>query len=473
MSSLRDRIDMPFQGSCLPKTGALKTARLEKSSKLLERRPSEVVLYGPNFEVTAGHLVAHAQRAANDIPLDAAVVNVCNDRFAFLTGLLAAIIRGQPVLLPANRSPVTVQSLMDLYPRTCLVHDFNAMPELDIRHEVCLSIHPDNLIESEPFPLVSDDQVCVIAFTSGSTALPKANRKLWRTLREGTHINAGPIFGLERGEATIVATVPPQHMYGLETSILAPLFLPVRVSTGRPFFPSDVAAQLEAALPPRLLVTTPIHMRALRNAGISLPPVERVISATAPLSPDLAHWAEATFATEVIEVYGCTETGCLATRRCAREEPWRLFQEFRLNVEAGVGTISGNHLEESVRLEDVLELKPDGRFQIVGRSSDLVNVAGKRGSLAELTMRLHEVPGVRDAVVFVPPSEDHSELDRLCGLVVCDRPVQDVLGDFALSVDPVFLPRPLIGVTSLPRSETGKLDKGALHAMWAEVRPDK
>jgi acyl-coenzyme A synthetase/AMP-(fatty) acid ligase len=142
-------------------------------------------------------------------------------------------------------------------------------------------------------------------------------------------------------------------------------------------------------------------------------------------------------------------------------------------VEGGAGTISADHLEHPVELEDVLETKPDGTFRIVGRSSDIVNVAGKRGSLAELTTRLQEVRGVRDAVVFVPRSVNDSELNRLCGLVVCDRPVKDVLRDFAMFVDPVFLPRPLIDVARLPRSETGKLDRGALDAMWAEVRPDE
>src|SRR3546814_2433166 len=52
-----------------------------------------------------------------------------------------------------------------------------------------------------------------------------------------------------------VATVPPQHMYGMEMSVLLPLLGNVAVHVARPFFPQAVADALAEAKAPRLLVT--------------------------------------------------------------------------------------------------------------------------------------------------------------------------------------------------------------------------
>jgi acyl-coenzyme A synthetase/AMP-(fatty) acid ligase len=440
------------------------------ASPLLERQPAAVLFRGPGSELTAARLLACARELASRLPAGANVINVCQDRFDFTVALLAALSIGRAVLLPANRHPATVQALLDLEHHACLVHDEDAVPDVKAAHLIRAVSLRTGIVEESPVPLIADHQLCVIAFTSGSTGIPKANPKPWQTLRDGARINGERVFGGLGDGATVVATVPPQHMYGLETSILAPMFLPLSVYTSRPFYPADIAAALEAVAAPRILVTTPIHLRALLEAGLRLPEVARVISATAPLAPGLARAAEGSFADEVLELYGCTETGCLASRRCALDEPWQLFPQFSLDPGAGPAVVSAAHLAEAVELNDVLEVSSEGRFRIVGRSSDLLNVAGMRGSLAQLTMQLLAVPGVRDGVVFVPDSGRDAEVGRVAAFVVTDRPVRAVLGELARLVHPVFLPRPLLAVSLLPRLETGKLDHGAISRLWAARR---
>src|SRR3546814_8081818 len=78
------------------------------------------------------------------------------------------------------------------------------------------------------------------------------------------------------------------HMYGMEMSVLLPLLGNVAVHVARPFFPQDVADALAEAKAPRLLVTTPVHLRALVEAGVSLPPMAGIVTATAPLPQPLA-----------------------------------------------------------------------------------------------------------------------------------------------------------------------------------------
>jgi hypothetical protein len=87
---------------------------------------------------------------------------------------------------------------------------------------------------------------------------------------------------------TMVATVPPQHSYGFESTVLLALLGGASFDAGRPFYPADIAQALQAvprAARPGHHALPPEDAAAGRRA---LPPVDLVLSATAPLSPQLA-----------------------------------------------------------------------------------------------------------------------------------------------------------------------------------------
>jgi acyl-coenzyme A synthetase/AMP-(fatty) acid ligase len=100
-----------------------------------------------------------------------------------------------------------------------------------------------------------------------------------------------------------------------------------------------------------------------------------------------------------------------------------------------------------------------------GRNADMVEVGGKRASLADLTRRLMAVPGVTDAVVFQPDAPGGTGVRRLAALVVAEGLTEpEVLAGLAPAVDPVFLPRPVVFVARLPRNEVGKIPRDQLLA---------
>jgi acyl-coenzyme A synthetase/AMP-(fatty) acid ligase len=119
-----------------------------------------------------------------------------------------------------------------------------------------------------------------------------------------------------------------------------------------------------------------------------------------------------------------------------------------------------------VVLADIVELLADGRYRLRGRNTDLLEIAGKRASLGDLTHKLLAVPGVRDGVVFQLDETDAMGVRRIAALVVApDLDAGAILRVLRCEVDPVFLPRPLKRVDALPRSETGKLPRAALLEM--------
>jgi acyl-coenzyme A synthetase/AMP-(fatty) acid ligase len=251
-------------------------------------------------------------------------------------------------------------------------------------------------------------------------------------------------------------------MYGMEMSVLLPLVGGVAVHDARPFFPVDVAAALAASPSPPLLVTTPVHLRAMVESGVALPPLAGIVASTAPLPATLAQAAEAAFGCEVREVFGSTETCILARRRTACEDAWTLLPGIELQPQPDGTQVHAAHLAAPVALADIVELLADGRFRLCGRQSDLVEIAGKRASLGDLTHRLLAIPGVSDAAI-VQLDPDACGVRRLAAMVVApDLDESTVREALRRAVDPVFLPRPLRVVPSLPRNETGKLPRNRL-----------
>ena len=313
-------------------------------------------------------------------------------------------------------------------------------------------------------------RVVLVGYTSGSTGRPTANPKTWGSLLASARLNSAALRATlsargETGMPWILATVPSQHMYGIETTVLLPVLGGMGIHAAHPLYPADIASDLRELPEPRVLVTTPVHLRALLHSGVELPPLGAIVSATASLAPEVARSAEQSYGTTVLEFFGSTETCVIATRRTAHDPAWQPYAGVELVPQAEGTTVSAPWLPGPVVLQDVLELRGDGTFLVVGRNADMVEVAGKRASLADLTLRLMSVPGVTDAVVFQPEAEQPGHVQRLAALAVAEGLTEAaIISTLAPLMDPVFLPRPLLLVERLPRNEVGKLPREQLLA---------
>lgn len=404
--------------------------------------------------VTQAQARASAARLAGALPAASHLVNLCSNRYYFLLAWLAAGARRQVVLLPADQSAGTLASLRAAYPSLAVFDDAR----------VALLLESDSnaaAIESSS----PADRVVALTFTSGSTGQPQAHAKRWRTLARNAQLATQRVLG--GAGAHIIATVPPQHAYGLETSVMSALSAGCVLYDERPFFPQDVKAALEAVPEPRTLVTTPTHLQALHAAGIELPALHNVVSATAPLARDLALELERRWRTTLHEIYGCTEAGIVAWRRTSATDVWRAFDGGRVFTDADGAWYAAPQFDEGIALQDVIEPISDVEFRLRGRATDMIKVAGKRASLAGLTEQLKSIAGVQDAIVFVPDPDA-----RPAALVVApDVSSEHIVAALSERIDPVFLPRPLVRVDALPRNAVGKLPREALLRAIGKLTP--
>lgn len=384
------------------------------------------------------------------------LINLCADRFWFSATMIAAQTNGTANLLPQNHLPYTIEALLNRYSSSVIIYDNDSVdiPKESNFFDVRKLSLDASLSLSTSWP---SKQLCAKVFTSGSTGKPKALDKSWLNLY-GTGLKLSDRFDVKNWQGPILASVPSQHMYGLEMTLMLALASGVQVLQETPFFASDFVA-LSAHHEERLnLVTTPFHLKSLLQSGVdnSLK-FENIVCATAPLDKSLALLAEQTFDCPLFEIYGCSEAGSMATRRPTHEDNWMPLDGFTFGQDNHCFWVDADHLDERVKLEDEIYLHKDGSVSLLGRSSDMLNVGGKRSSIGEITERIRLVESVEDVAVFVPLSKE-----RPAALYVGEISARNLREKLSRLVDPVFIPRPIIKISEIPRLATGKVSKSAL-----------
>jgi acyl-coenzyme A synthetase/AMP-(fatty) acid ligase len=428
--------------------------------------------------VSARRFLADAAAQAALLPAGGAVVNLCVDRYRFAVGFAAALQRGLPSLFPPNAMADTLGRLAARFPGLVALSD-DAAPGDDLPRAPLAAIDGGDDPAADPaMPVLPSSRPAAVLLTSGSTGTPQAHAKDWGTLvrnveaaarRLAERLGRATLEGL-----TLVGTVPAQHSYGFESTVLLAMLGGAAFDASRPFFPADIAAALAAVPRPRALVTTPVHLRALLGSEVALPPVDLVLSATAPLSPQLAQDCERRTGGVLVEIYGCTEAGQVASRRTALGEAWHTFGELEVRavppspaLPEGGFVVQGGHVDVETPLADILELDDARRFRLLGRVNDLIHVAGKRSSLGHLNYHLNSLPGVEDGAFWMPPDVADRVVRPVAFVVAPGLSDAQVLEGLRGRIEPQFLPRRLVRVAALPREATGKLTERALRELAA------
>ena len=451
------------------------------------REPEAIVAWRADGPVTLRRFIAEARRLAAELPRGTWLLNGCGSHYHFALGLVAALIRRQISVLPHSHHAQTLDHLAATHRGLVALVDRGPAPagvpvlRLDAdwsRSEAQISADPGTAQPVVPgFP---EDQVAAILFTSGSTGNPVARPRRWGTIVQSARAEAER-FGFDPHlRCAVLATVPAQHSYGFESAIWLPLISGGILADERPFFPADIFDTLARLPRPRMLVTSPVHLRAITGSTIAAPDCDWVMSATAPLPNALAADAATRLGARVVEIYGSTETGQLASREPLQSEVWETLPGVSLRQtprgshaeDPGTAPVTesfGGHAGDPSPLGDRIELLDAQHFRLLGRLGDLVNVGGRRGSVNAIEQALLSVPGVRDAAVLAQDESEDTRARLSAFVVAPDVDVATITRALRARVEAVFVPRPLHRVDHLPRDGNGKLPRARLLALAAAL----
>nr|WP_318383443.1 AMP-dependent synthetase [uncultured Enterobacter sp.] len=249
-------------------------------------------------------------------------------------------------------------------------------------------------------PLPDLDSHCYVElFTSGSTGQPRRIIKPIARLDCEARLLAARFAGRLAG-CRVVASVVPQHLYGLTFRIFLPMSLGLPLHAAMLYY----AEQL-AALPSShryAFISSPAFLKRLDHQ-LTPPPVAMILSAGGMLP-----WQDVRQTADWLgvwpdEIYGSTETGVLAWRHRLNDDiPWQSFPGVSIVTEGDAFRATSPLIpdENGLLLDDVLHFAADGTFRLAGRRGRVVKIEEKRVSLTEIEQRLLEIDGIREAAAL-------------------------------------------------------------------------
>lgn len=412
--------------------------------------------------LTLGQFQADVNRLTAQLRCDGDTLISCPGRYAFSVGLLASWLSGKTVVLPPNHLDETLQDIRN---------QFNIAFECDADWGRQLPGNDASAAHGSWEPLLSSDIPAVKLFTSGSTGTPKVVIKSVANLLDEAHAIAAE-FNWPDGP--VVAGVPPQHLYGLTFSILLPWVLSKAWVDDLPHYPGDVLQTLQQNNA-KTLISVPAQYQAMLEDGTDLRGI-LCVSAAAPLPVSLARQWQQQHGTDILEIYGSTETGVIGHRRQLSTEAWQAFPQVSLATEQGLLKVDSPFVSDQFTggflTADRVTSPEQGRFQLLGRADAIVKIAGKRVSLTTIENSLLSCPGVAQAAVIAVPAKGLIRDLAIWAAVVTDldHPLsaRQLQSDLRGKLDGIEIPRRILMVDRLPCTATGKLPGKAVENLFDE-----
>ncbi|HYS67303.1 MAG TPA: AMP-binding protein [Paraburkholderia sp.] len=398
-----------------------------------------------------------------------------DDPFDFACALFALFACGKEPVIPANATPGYLADLADAY--DVVLTDADLPPFVG---DAVDNANAADTARSQPIAYTIDPQAPLTLYTSGSSGRPKPIRKTLAQFNAEVH-TLEKQWGALVGDATMLASVPHHHIYGLLFRVLWPLAAGRAFDRAVSIEPLHLQTQIEHC-GATVVVSTPAQLSrwpALPGFGALRPAPRAFFSSGGPLALEAAQEYAGAFGAAPLEIYGSTETGGIAWRRQDQTDAWQPVAGIEVRRdEDGALNVRSPHLEHEGwhRTDDKIAFDADGLFRLQGRLDRVLKLDGKRVSLPELEARLALHPYVVQAAIV--PLEGASR-ERVGAVVALTEAGSAVLRDegrvllaqtlrrhLAEYFDVVVLPRHWRFRVTLPFDARGKLPVAAVAAAF-------
>jgi long-chain acyl-CoA synthetase len=328
----------------------------------------------------------------------------------------------------------------------------------------------------------------LLKLTSGTTAAPRAIRFRSKQLLADCN-QICDTMGISNVDVNF-GVIPISHSYGF-SNLLTPLIaraVPMVLSRDR--LPRAVLADLSGTNA-TVFPGMPVFYQAfceMENIP-HLPKLRLCISAGTPLATAVAQQFRQKFDLPIHSFYGASECGGI----CYDRDPMHEEEGFvgqpvegatiemldpdvsasRIRVRsAAVGDAYFPESDEAklgggLFVPDDLLNKTANGFRIVGRSSDLINVAGKKVNPAEVEAHLLRFSGVRQAVVFGRASVLRNEEVAACVVASHGVSESELLEFCRRELSGWQVPKRVFIVDAIPVTERGKVSRRELARRFA------
>jgi long-chain acyl-CoA synthetase len=328
----------------------------------------------------------------------------------------------------------------------------------------------------------------LLKLTSGTTAAPRAVRfRSEQLLADCNQICE--TMGINDADLNF-GVIPISHSYGF-SNLLTPLIargVPIVLSHDRT--PRAVLIDL-ARTNATVFPGMPVFYQAFCEME-DIPPLPKLrlcISAGAPLQIAVAKKFREKFKLPIHSFYGASECGGICYDREARNEVEGFVGAPMENVDLEVIDRAASASQVRVRsaavgdgyfpepddeklgrgffVPDDLLTKTEHGLQIVGRISEVINVAGKKVNPAEVEAHLLRFRGVRQAVAFGRASPLRNEEVAACVIAAPGVTEADLLQFCRSGLSGWQVPKRIFILDAIPVNERGKISRRELARRFA------
>ena len=321
----------------------------------------------------------------------------------------------------------------------------------------------------------------LLKLTSGTTAAPRAVRFRSEQLLADCE-NICETMGITDRDLNF-GVIPISHSYGF-SNLLTPLIARgVSLALGGDRIPRAIIDGLGATRA-SVFPGMPVFYQSFceMNPPPPLPDLRLCISAGAPLPVETAQAFRKKFRREIHSFYGASECGGICYVREAQQIPGFVGEPMvGVALELVDREVSSSLIRVRSRAvadgyfpmpdedklgqgrfvpDDLLERTAFG-YRIVGRSSDLINVAGKKVQPAEVEAEILRCEGVREAIVFGRESERRNQEVAAC-VVAKGVTEGELLAHCRARLSSWQVPRRIFFVDAIPVNERGKTSRREL-----------
>ncbi|NOX15417.1 MAG: acyl--CoA ligase [Epsilonproteobacteria bacterium] len=241
--------------------------------------------------------------------------------------------------------------------------------------------------------ILYQDGMQFLYFTSGTTGLPTG---VFKT-KENSIKQAEALLKTlgDRKFNRVVTTVPFVHIYGVDIGAVVPKLLDIDIWTKENFLPEELV--LEAEKEGTLIVTTPVFIKALnrikKDVNLS---GSYFLTSTAPVPKDDGKKFFELYNTSVSQLFASTETGLMG-HKIDDEEILKTYDGVVIDEKYGMLRVSSPFVTQKIlndgvieevkppfQTEDIVEILSESEFKLLGRSSNLAKIAGKRISTQQI-----------------------------------------------------------------------------------------
>lgn len=267
--------------------------------------------------------------------------------------------------------------------------------------------------ENSGYTVFDDKNFSFMYFTSGSTGYPVGALKSKENIL--SEVNALSCLLEKYAIKKVIVTVPFIHLYGTLLGLMYPLMNGIDIYLKEHFMPNDILDMIDDHT---MVVTTPLYIKALNKLTQNKDLSKSIfISSTAPLDSESIVMFKDRYKADIVQIFGSTETGGIA-HKLNDEISWIPFDgvdistntkgELKVRSPFVSADIYENGFKETggdIQTFDYVEVEGNS-FKLVGRSSKIFKLAGKRYSTVQIENILEEVDGIAKALVFVEMAKE-------------------------------------------------------------------